>query len=52
LGSVDQERPAVFSGIVKSQISQAFAVAQYGAKHPKAKPWNGEGPGVLEIAEE
>lgn len=50
LGSVGEERPAVFSGIAKSQISQALAMAQHGGKHPKAKPWNGQGLGVLEIA--
>jgi phage-related protein len=27
-------------------------VAQFGGKHPKAKPWKGEGPGVLEIVED
>jgi phage-related protein len=27
-------------------------VAQFGGKHSKAKPWNGEGPGVLEIVED
>ena len=37
---------------VKNEISHALAVAQYGGKHPKAKPWKGEGPGVLEIVED
>ena len=27
----------------------ALSVAQFGGKHPKAKPWKGEGSGVLEI---
>jgi len=27
-------------------------VAQFGGKHPSAKPWNGEGSGVLEIVED
>ena len=30
----------------------ALSVAQFGGKHPKAKPWKGEGPGVLEIVED
>jgi phage-related protein len=27
----------------------ALSAAQYGGKHPSAKPWKGEGPGVLEV---
>jgi len=27
-------------------------VAQFGGKHPHAKPWRGEGPGVLEVVED
>jgi len=30
----------------------ALSVAQFGGKHPKAKPWKGEGPGVFEIVED
>ena len=37
---------------VKNEISHALGVAQYGGKHPKAKPWKGEGSGVLEIVED
>jgi phage-related protein len=37
---------------VKNEISHALGVAQYGGKHPKAKAWKGEGPGVLEIVED
>jgi phage-related protein len=37
---------------VKNEISHPLAVSQYGGKHPKAKPWKGEGPGVLEIVED
>ena len=37
---------------VKNEVSHALAVAQYGGKHPKAKPWKGEGSGVLEIVED
>ena len=31
------------------ELGTALGVAQYGDKHPAAKPWKGEGPGVLEI---
>ena len=27
-------------------------MAQFGGKHPKAKPWRGAGPGVFEVAED
>jgi len=37
---------------VKNEISHALGVAQYGGKHPKAKAWKGEGPGVFEIVED
>lgn len=33
-------------------IGTALGVAQYGGKHPSAKPWKGEGPGVLEVVED
>jgi len=36
-------------GPVVRELGTALGVAQYGAKHPAAKPWAGEGPGVLEI---
>ena len=31
------------------QIGVAMSVAQYGGKHPDAKPWKGLGPGVFEV---
>jgi phage-related protein len=34
---------------VKDKFGVALSVAQFGGKHPDAKPWKGEGPGVLEI---
>lgn len=34
-----------------SDIGYALGVAQLGGKHPDAKPWKGQGPGVLEIVE-
>lgn len=42
----------VFPEDVKDEIGVALSVAQFGGKHPKAKPWKGEGPGVLEIVED
>ena len=37
---------------VKDDLGVALSVAQFGGKHPSAKPWKGEGPGVLEIVED
>lgn len=36
---------------VRSDMGYALGVAQLGGKHPSAKPWKGEGPGVFEIVE-
>ena len=41
-----------FSEAVKDEIGIALSVVQFGGKHPSAKPWKGEGPGVLEIVED
>ena len=41
-----------FPGALKDQIGIALSVAQFGGKHPNAKPWKGEGPGVLEVVED
>jgi phage-related protein len=32
-------------------MGYALGVAQLGGKHPKAKPWKGQGPGVFELVE-
>jgi phage-related protein len=37
---------------VKDGIGIALSVAQFGGKHPHAKPWKGEGAGVLEVVED
>jgi phage-related protein len=37
---------------VKDGIGVALSVAQFGGMHPAAKPWKGEGPGVLEVVED
>ena len=34
---------------VKDVMGAALSVAQFGGKHPAAKPWRGQGPGVLEV---
>ncbi len=39
----------LFPEAVRTSMGFALGVAQYGGKHPSAKPWKGEGPGVLEI---
>ena len=38
-----------FPAAVQDEIGSALSVAQFGGKHPKAKAWKGEGPGVLEV---
>ena len=37
---------------VKDDIGAALSVAQFGAKHPHAKPWKGEGAGAFEVVEQ
>ena len=41
-----------FPAVVKDGIGTALSVAQFGGKHPAAKPWKGAGSGVLEIVED
>jgi phage-related protein len=41
-----------FPEAAKDEIGVALSVAQFGGKHSKAKPWKGEGSGVLEIVED
>jgi phage-related protein len=36
---------------VKDEMGNALGVAQFGGKHPSAKPWKGQGPGVIELVE-
>ena len=40
-----------FPDDVRRAVGYALGVAQLGAKHPSAKPWKGEGSGVLEVVE-
>jgi phage-related protein len=51
LGSSKRDLLA-FPEAVKDGIGIALSVAQFGGKHPAAKPWRGEGPGVLEVVED
>jgi phage-related protein len=37
---------------VQDDMGYALGLAQLGTRHPKAKPWKGEGPGVFEIVED
>jgi phage-related protein/predicted XRE-type DNA-binding protein len=37
---------------VRDEIGAALSVAQFGGKHPKAKPWKGAGQSVLEVVED
>lgn len=41
-----------FPSEVQADMGYALGLAQLGAKHPHAKPWKGEGPGVLEVVED
>ena len=41
-----------FPDVVIDEIGTALSVAQFGGKHPSAKPWRGEGPGVFEVVED
>jgi phage-related protein len=37
---------------VLGRLGTALSVAQFGGKHPDAKPWKGQGPGVFEVVED
>ncbi len=41
-----------FPEAVIDEIGTALSVVQFGGKHPKAKPWKGQGTGVFEIVED
>lgn len=40
-----------FPDPVIADMGYALGLAQLGGKHPHAKPWKGEGPGVFEVVE-
>jgi phage-related protein len=59
---MEDEKPLEWTGAAKRDlldfpddarraVGYALGVAQLGAKHPAAKPWKGEGAGVLEVVE-
>lgn len=37
---------------VQADMGYALGLAQLGVKHPHAKFWKGEGPGIFEVAED
>lgn len=37
---------------VKDEMGNALALAQFGGRHPTAKSWKGQGPGVFELVED
>lgn len=37
---------------VKYEMGNALGLAQFGGKHPKAKPWKGAGAGVFEVVDD
>ena len=41
-----------FPDPVVSAVGYALGVAQLGGKHPRAKPWKGEGGGIFEVVED
>jgi phage-related protein len=48
IGSSKHDLLAMPDPVVR-QMGTALSVAQYGGKHPDAKPWKGLGPGVFEV---
>lgn len=40
-----------FPGPVKDEMGNALGLAQFGGKHPSAKPWKRLGSGVFELVE-
>ena len=36
---------------VKDTMGNALGLAQFGGKHPSAKPWKGQGSGLFEVVE-
>jgi phage-related protein len=43
---------AQFPPEVQRSAGFTLSAAQYGGKHPSAKPWKGEGAGVLEVVKD
>lgn len=51
VGSSKKEFVA-FPEPVKDEMGNALGLAQFGDKHPSAKPWKGQGSGVFEVVED
>lgn len=51
VGSAKKDYHA-FPEDVQDDMGYALGLAQLGGKHPHAKPWKGEGPGVFEVVED
>jgi phage-related protein len=41
----------MFPAAVQDELGNALGLAQFGGKHPQAKPWKGQGAGVFEVVE-
>jgi phage-related protein len=41
-----------FPEAVQDHVGFALSLAQFGGKHPHAKPWKGDGSGVLEVVDD
>lgn len=41
-----------FPEAAKDEMGNALGLAQFGGKHPSAKPWKGQGSGVFEVVED
>ena len=46
------EKPLYWVGSSLKDIGFALSAAQFGGKHLSAKPWKGEGPGILEVVKD
>jgi len=52
LGWSSKEDLLAFPEAVQDEIGTALSVAQFGGKHPSAKPWKGQGLGIFEVVED
>lgn len=41
-----------FPDPVRDEMGNTLGLAQFGGKHPSAKPWKGQGAGVFEVVED
>jgi hypothetical protein len=48
VGASKRDLMAMPAAVIR-HIGTALSVAQYGGKHPDAKPWKGLGPGIFEV---